>query len=243
LSDALEEPQRFFFVHMQKTAGTTLTRRLRNCFGETAMCPNDVERAGNPMRAAFDVEHLQAAFASRRDEIRVVTGHYPHCVSEMLGVPFTTFTVLRDPVERTLSVLRQARSKNPERSFEELYADPFRLHTLIVNHMVRMLSATPDDMPGGRVTYVDFGERHLENAKRTLADRVDAFGLQEEFDRFCAELEGRYGWDLGPPQHALRTEPQAVTEELRERIARDSHLDVQLYAYAQELWRERHPTS
>ena len=185
----------------------------------------------------------EASFASRRDEIRVVTGHYPHCVSEMLGVPFTTFTVLRDPVERTLSVLRQARSKNPERSFEELYADPFRLHTLIVNHMVRMLSATPDDMPGGRVTYVEFGERHLENAKRTLADRVDIFGLQEEFDRFCAELEDRYGWDLGPPQHALRTEPQSVTEELRERIARDSHLDVQLYAYAQELWRERHPTS
>ena len=60
LSDAPEEPQRFFFVHMQKTAGTTLTRRLRNCFGETAMCPNAVERAGNPMRAAFDVEHLRS---------------------------------------------------------------------------------------------------------------------------------------------------------------------------------------
>ena len=78
----------------------------------------------------------------RGDEIRVVTGHFPLCTTELLGAQFITLTILRDPVERTLSALRHHREKTPadsERSLEEIYEDPFRFE-LVHNHMVKMFS-------------------------------------------------------------------------------------------------------
>ena len=60
-------------------------------------------------------------------------------------------------------------------------------------------------------------------------------GLQERFDEFCDELAGRYGWDLGPPQFANRSQPMDVDEDLRARIARDNAFDVELYSFAAEL--------
>ena len=46
----------------------------------------------------------------------MVTGHFPLCTTELLGGAFTTFTVLRDPVERTLSYLRHHRKIDARRS-------------------------------------------------------------------------------------------------------------------------------
>ena len=54
----------------------------------------------------------------------MVTGHFPLCAAEVLGVPFTTFTLLREPVERTLSLLRHRRERRAgagRASLEEIY--------------------------------------------------------------------------------------------------------------------------
>ncbi len=65
-------------------------------------------------RAAAHIPHLLLErWKARRDEIRVVTGHFPLCVTELLDADFATFTVLRDPVERTLSYLRHHRDTTP----------------------------------------------------------------------------------------------------------------------------------
>ena len=93
----------------------------------------------------ISVDHLLERWRTYRDVIRVVTGHFPLCTVDLLRDSFTTLTVLRDPVERTLSYLRHHRELTPddsERSLEAIYADPFRFHGLIHNHMVKMFSLT-----------------------------------------------------------------------------------------------------
>src|SRR4029450_4497148 len=97
------EPQRFFFVHLQKTAGTALFVRLPHHFGPAAVYPMP-EYQGSP-ESVLDVALLAARFEQHRREVRVVTGHFPFCTVDRLGVPFATFTVLREPVERALSFL------------------------------------------------------------------------------------------------------------------------------------------
>jgi len=103
------QPRRFFFVHMQKTGGVSLYMRMRREFGDHAVYPakSDGDAVGVAPQLMTDV--LLRRWAERRDEIRVVTGHFPLCTTELLDAEFTTLTVLRDPVERTLSYLRHHR--------------------------------------------------------------------------------------------------------------------------------------
>jgi hypothetical protein len=234
-------PRRFFFVHIQKTAGTTLYERLRRHFGAAGVYPDASD--GDPVAVApqLSVDVLLDRWAARRDEIEVVAGHFPLCTTELLHESFTTFTVLRDPVERTLSYLRHHRALTPgdqDVPLEAVYGDEFRFRSMVHNQMVKMFSLTVDEMTGGMLTTVDFTPQHLERAKQRLGD-VDVVGLQERFEPFCDELERRYGWDLGPPLVANRTAPTDVTSSFRARIAADNALDVELYEHARELVADR----
>jgi hypothetical protein len=228
------EAERFFFVHVQKTAGTALLKRLKEQFGDRHVYPDRTD--GILPDAVLVWEQLAERFTARRDEIRVVTGHFPLCVSELLGAPFRTFTVLREPVERTLSYLRHHRVLLPEDKdvpLEQIYEDPFRYEGLVHNHMVKMFALTPDTMTAGALTPVRFERHHLELAIERLAT-VDVVGVQERFEEFCGELERRFGWDLGPPVFANRTAPFDVSDAFRTRIAEDNALDVELYEYARK---------
>jgi hypothetical protein len=228
--------QRWFFVHMHKTAGTALYQRLHEQFPPEAIYPRRAEQKAH--KASLHVDLLCRKFRERGHELRIIAGHFPLCASELLGAPFTTITVLRDPVERTLSSLRDMRQREPMfrgQPLEKIYEDPIRFQCLIHNHMVKMLSISPEEMTDGALTALDFDDTHLERAKRSLVDRVDVWGLQEHFDDFCTELTRRFGWNLGAPLFANPTKPVEVTEDFRERIARDNALDVELHRYALRL--------
>ena len=96
------------------------------------------------------------------------------------GRGFTTLTVLRQPLERTVSYLRHHRRRTPEDAeltLEEVYDDDLRFHGLIHNHMTKMLSLTPEEMNEGVLTRVEFTPERLERAKERLAG-VDVVGLQ-----------------------------------------------------------------
>jgi hypothetical protein len=230
----MEDTRRFFFLHLQKTGGTALWRRLQGHFPASALYPGPGD--GQPPATVLSVEHLLERWRLRHHEIRVVTGHFPLCTTELLDVPFTTFTLLRDPVERTLSYLRHHRAMTPsesERSLEEVYADPVRFE-LLHNHMVKMLGLTAGEMTEGALTHIRFSRDRLDQAKQRLRE-IDVVGLQEDFDRFCAELTARFGWDLGPPVFMNRTAPVEVSAAFRARIATENELDVELFEFAREL--------
>jgi hypothetical protein len=232
-SPAASEPERFYFLHLQKTAGTALWRRLKQQFPPDAVYPGPSD--GEPPDSVMSVEHLLERWHVRRDDIRIVTGHFPLCTTELLDAPFTTLTVLRDPVERTLSYLRHHREATPadrDRPLEEIYEDPIRFE-LVHNHMVKMLSLSSAEMTNGMLTPVTFGPERLERARRRL-DGLDVVGFQEQFDEFCAELSARFGWSLGPPIFMNRSAPVAIDDALRARIEADNRDDVELYEHARQ---------
>jgi hypothetical protein len=240
-TDEIAHGTRFFFVHVQKTAGTALFKRLKRHFGDRAVYPDasDGDVVADVPQLSVDV--LQARWRVRRDEIRVVTGHFPLCTTELLGERFTTLTVLREPVERTLSYLRHHRMLTPadrEKPLEVVYEDEFRYQTLIHNHMVKMFSLTPREMTDGALTPVRFTPAHLDRAKQQLTT-VNLIGLQEDFEEFCDDLQQRLGWNLGGPLQANRTEPAEVSISFRDRIAEDNSMDVELYEHARGLYKDR----
>jgi hypothetical protein len=235
------ESQRFFFVHMQKTGGVSLYMRMQREFGEEGVYPNASD--GDPVAVSpqLILPVLLERWAVRRDEIRAVTGHFPLCTTELLDADFTTFTILRDPVERTLSYLRHHRAATPadsELCLEEIYEEPGKFRHFIQNHMVKMLSLRKEEMARtAMMTIVDVDRGRLEAATSAL-EGIDAFGVQEELEAFAQRLERLYGWQLGPPVRENVTAPAEVPASFRTRIAEDNALDMELYERARELLRE-----
>ncbi len=232
--------QKYFFVHLQKTAGTTLFRRLKTHFGAEAVYP--MPRYQGDVAATLDVDLLVSRFAEHRDQIKLVTGHFPLCTTELLDADFMTFTLLREPVERTLSFLRHQRQVDAayaDAPLEDIYAQPLLRDGLVRNHMVRMLSLTTAEMTEGALTQVVVDDARLERAQQNLVERIDVFGIQEEFEPFCDRLVTQFGWRLGPAHVANHTEPAEASEALKEQIAADNAIDAALYAFAVARWNER----
>jgi hypothetical protein len=236
--------QRFFVAHMQKTAGTTLRDRLRASFTDEEIYPNASD-GPDPRISMIAVSHLQERWAVRGEKIRLLTGHFPVRTAELLGVPFITMTVLRHPVERTLSFLRHQAERRQRGATEgtplvEIYEDPFRFRHMIQNHMVRTLSLSPKEMEAhdGVLTPVPYTRERLDRARNALA-QLDLFGLQDRFEELCDELADRYGLDVGQPMRSNITERAEVPDGFADRIAEDNALDMELYEYACALYRER----
>ncbi|HRW38737.1 MAG TPA: hypothetical protein P5254_13635 [Aquihabitans sp.] len=236
-------PLRFFVVHMQKTAGTSLRDRFRHHYDEAAIYPNRTDGRSKGL-SVISLSHLEERWAERGDEVRVVAGHFPLSTTSVLGAPFVTLTVLRPVVERTLSYLRHQRRVGPpadrEKTLEEIYDDPFRFQGLIENHMTRMLSLTVEEMrPGdGGLSTVAFDEERLAMAKEAVGS-LDLLGLQPHFEELCDALAARYGLRLGEPVRSNTTEPEDAPAALVERIVADNALDLALYEHAEALYAER----
>ena len=97
--EASAQPTRYFFCHIQKTGGISLYMRLRREFGHRGVYPNAGDGDPETVSPQLMLPVLLERWAARRDEIRVVSGHFPLCTTKLLKADFTMFTVLREPVE------------------------------------------------------------------------------------------------------------------------------------------------
>ena len=242
-----EPPRRFFIAHMQKTAGTTVRDRLRATFTDDEIYPNASDGT-DPRHAVISVSYLQERWAARGDEIRLLTGHFPVRTVELLDAPFVRLTVVRHPVERTLSFLRhqaarRQRGATEDTPLDEIYDGPVP---------VRRHDPQPHG-PGAVARAATSGVRATASSPpfrtRVSASRwpkealagIELFGLQSRLDEFCDELAARYDLVLGEPVRSNTTEPTEVPAGLEDRIAEDNALDMELYDFACRLYEERHP--
>ena len=177
-------PRRFFYVHVQKAAGTELRERLKRHFAPEAMYPDKTDGDLFSVAPQVSVGQLLRRWEQRKAEIEIITGHFPYSTIELLDAEFVTLSVLREPVERTLSHLRHHRKMTPETrdlSLEALYDEVF-LPVYFHNHMVKMFSLTADEIAASAekntwaaVRAIDFTPERLARAKDQVS-RLDVLG-------------------------------------------------------------------
>ena len=68
---------RAFFVHVQKAAGTSLIYRLRRVLDRSQIYPDASDGSPELVASVISVEHLLRRWPERRDQVQVVTGHFP----------------------------------------------------------------------------------------------------------------------------------------------------------------------
>jgi hypothetical protein len=121
-----------YFLHLMRTGGTAMNSGLRNLLGQRR-CLTDIF-----------LDHLVSLPSYVLEHASYISGHLAYEGLELLPPDFVTLTVVREPVERTLSHYGkvrddpEAQAENPHLSLEEFLESP-RWRTLAGNYQARHL--------------------------------------------------------------------------------------------------------
>jgi hypothetical protein len=247
------------FVHIPKTAGTTLKTILNvnEPGGRSRALGNVFKGAGGAKQGVTFRRLLDDRNTRDLERLRVVTGHIPLGMRDQLSKDrdVRCFTFLREPADRTLShyfgirIRRQGSHKPGRYARSALPAEPTLDDMLEGGYIhdnlhTRMLSGLPE--PFGEVT-----EEMLERAKRNLREELVFFGLTERFDESLVLAKRRLGLTSvlykshGSAASAGRVNTsrprgEEVPEDLMRAAERCNRYDIELYRYAEALF-ERAP--
>ncbi len=224
--------RRLVFLHIPKTAGSTLRRIIERQYDPDLIFTLEGWRVREK-----DFRDLPA---DDRARIQVLAGHQFFGLHELLPEPSSYVTMLRDPVERLIS-----------QYYHILRSPEHYLHRQVTEDRLSLAEFAAADLApeldNGQVRYLaglkDQGRRctaeHLEIAKRHLAERFLVAGLAERFDESVLLMKHLLGWRLPvytrtnvarnrPPRSTI---PAPTIEALR----RACSLDRELYSHASRL--------
>lgn len=230
-------PQTVIFLHIPKTAGTTLHEIFKANYHPAKIYNR--EFSGDDGASAFINLPVE-----RRAAIRLLWGHFPFGLHQYLPGPFTYFTFLRDPVERVISHYYYLLS-HPEMFWipEEIREKNLTLHEVLEREMIvdiknmytRLLAGLPYLFPADGYT-----EQHLQMARQNLQDHFSVVGLVERFDETLLLLQKAYGWQniyyVQDNVNRQRPDREMIPPETIALIEQQNALDMQLYQFGQELF-------
>lgn len=220
------------FLHIRRTAGTSLVTLARTRYAQSMVTHGDWD--GRP--------------PSELAEVEFVAGHFGHDYAKSLMPGRYSFTFLRDPAARVLSMYRFCRNRDPDefaiyRRARELDLIPFLeagltdplVKQYLWNNEVWQLAAGYS-YPASR-EIGDFTEADLLDLAKAHLDEFSFVGFTE-----CFERNGRTICDaLGiaspgglPAVNAAEDDlgEAAATSRVRQLLDDLTGLDRQLYQYA-----------
>ncbi len=215
------------FVHIPKTAGSTVRSILRKQYDENEICFGNNEEV---------TSRLQTMCEKDLEKIKCFHGHFHYGIHQYLSnKPYVYYTMLRDPIEHVISeyfyVLRKpnnfAYEKVKDMSFEEfICTEEFK------------------DRTSNRQTFFISGgqENNLFLAKENL-EKFSIIGITEMFDESLFLIGKELGWkDISyRKKNVTKKRPQIdeFPKHVKEIIEENNQFDMELYRYAKELLEKR----
>ncbi len=135
-----------------KTGGTSLADIIGANFSASQRYPDVCVTADagilRRVEAYLFVPGLVADVNALDGRLRMVRGHFPYAVRSLLHDRYVAMTLLRDPVDRTLSYLKHCRRyhvEHREQELEKIYEDPWFNATFIQNYQTKMFSMSAQE--------------------------------------------------------------------------------------------------
>jgi hypothetical protein len=183
----LKRPDRILIVHIPKTAGTSLRRMLQEEYGPRLVYPGDPHLKRLPNGIYASGPDLLRDFRSLPPH-NVLVGHVTASLADFLPATYRTVTFLRDPVQRTLSLLNHL-SRTTGLPLSNFLDDDLCMATRVSDFQTRVLGAEGVADPW-QVEPAD--DRMLARAIERL-DTMDFIGLTERFEDSCRIFDERFG--------------------------------------------------
>jgi hypothetical protein len=223
-----------FFCHIPKTAGTSVRRALEEAFTPHMIMPDAFMIARNEGRYP-PISIFKDGLSLQPGAVRLLRGHYPFAARRLLEDPLT-ITVLRDPVQRSISELRHLVSIGILDRIEIVRSLEANVLPAMSNAQVQFLSAGPDeefhwDAPCDANTRFEPGEAELEIALQAL-EAIDILGLVEDMAGFSARLTQTIGIQLLDEKSNVGDVQLALGQQHIEVIRQHNLLDAVLYRRA-----------
>lgn len=226
------------FNHIPKTAGTTMHRVLQRALGMERIHystvlgehPEAVARIAAELDRPLEGQHAVVAHTGVGIEALLPARH-----------SYSRFTVLRDPVARTVSAYFHMHDHGglPEGMTFERFLREEPLHTF--NSQTAFLAglAARHHLGEGEIAAAAVDREALATAKAELAAH-DVVGVTDRFDETLLLLRDAYGWgprqvlyrstNVGRARHAAPPTPAEL-----ELARANNELDLELYEAAREL--------
>jgi hypothetical protein len=238
------------FLHIGKTAGTTMRHILRRQFppSRIMVTRNREIRGEAPDPTRLPREDTLRYFAglpeAERARPSLIMAHTVFGIHEYIPHPCTYFTLLRHPVALTLSQYAYI-SRNPgHRLYEAATTTYPTLEGFIAsgvalqtdNSQTRAISGDTTTPFGGCTTEM------LETAKANIAGRFAVVGLTERFDETLLLLRRAFDWRNMFYARANVT-PQrkkaSLPADTRRAIEEQNRFDLELYEWAAQRFDEQ----
>jgi hypothetical protein len=228
------------YVHIPKTAGTSFRRLVASQF------PERFRVAPNTFTHAQVAEERLRALLQEEPTPLAIGGHIVFGLRDALPRDARYVTVLRDPIERTLShygylvaprdsverphgLLARETPHRGDLTLEEALADPRYLLDNLQTRMVVCRRSPFEELPADA----------LGRAKEHLERRFSVVGVTERLDELAALLTVARGWRprLSRPRRVGEQRPtrEALTPAQLAAVEAHNALDLELYTFAAEL--------
>jgi Galactose-3-O-sulfotransferase len=233
MSRAAAAEEAVIFLHVPKTAGTTLNRLIEWEYPLFEMYSVD------PVFFRWSASHLWQLPARRLKRTRMFKGHMLFGLHEILPQPATYITVLREPIDRVISAFYFMRSYILHPLYWQLRRENWSLedfvrHSPRGNVQSKILAGAEYNSPCTAEIF--------EQAQENLFRHFSVVGLSERFEESLALMKLRFGWKLEryssfnvtrarPKKHDL---PQTTLDLVVEKNA----FDLALYECAAKLFED-----
>jgi len=221
------------FLHLPKTAGTTVNRLIEWEYRLSEMYSID------PVLFEWSAAHLRKLPSERLKKIRMFKGHMLFGLHEVLSQPATYITVLRDPGDRVISAFYFMRSHKLHPLYWKLRREHWTLEDFVrryqrENVQTKIIAGSDYKAPCTREI--------LEKAKENLRCHFSVVGLSERLEESLALMKLRFGWKLSsyssfnvtrsrPKKNDL---PKATLDLIHEKNA----FDIELYECGREIFED-----
>jgi len=220
----LDANAKFFFIHVMKTGGTSIADIISANFRASERYPDVCITPSSNIFARIEaysfVPGLVSNVNSLHGTLRMVRGHVPYAVRNLLTDKYVAMTLLRDPIERTLSYLMHCKRYHIEHqglALEQIYEDPWFHGTFIQNYQTKIFSMSAQESLAE--------ERYLPGPAKVPPRRElgDGLNLSSDVEALKRSAPGRFSMEC----FAASTGVIEIDEQ-RLRIARENLAAVEV---------------
>ena len=233
MTRAVAAEEAVIFLHVPKTAGTTLNRLIEWEYPFFEMYSVD------PVFFRWSASHLWQLPARRLKRTRMFKGHMLFGLHKILPQPATYITVLRDPIDRVISAFYFMRSYVLHPLYWKFKRENWTLEDFVrrsprENVQSKILAGAEYNSP--------CTDEVFEQAKENLFGHFSVVGLSERFEESLALMKLRFGWKL---QHYssfnvthARPKKRDLPQSTLDLIVEKNSFDLALYQWAAKLFED-----